>query len=80
MVVRTPAHDFVRRARRLLTSHTNIVPLIHVCIDAERAHGPENDLRSSAAVKSRTWDVDGEVRVAKVLQSVGVSGVWGSQF
>lgn len=54
----------------LIGPDAEVVPGVHVRVDAERAHGSEDDLCGRVPVERRAWEVDGEVGVAQVLREV----------
>lgn len=57
----------------LILVYTNIIPLIHASIDAERPHSAKDHLCSYMTVKRGPRKVDRKVSVAQVLEVKRVS-------
>ncbi len=56
-----------REQTYLVLPHTDVIPVVHARVDAQRPHSPQDDLSSRVSVEGASRQVYREVRVAQVL-------------
>ena len=53
----------------LIPSDTYVIPVIRICLHAKRTHSSNDHFSRLRPIKCRTGDVDGIIRISKVLRA-----------